>query len=115
MATSVAVLPAKLESILMDVEDILLESANDRTLLAESERQLLVDTERVMTTAVEDGKGFSMPYGLFDLLTDHTDIGTADFVGGVIPTSKALDKWTKSNPLECTEDFDGICRCKFGR
>jgi len=115
MAISVPVLPAKLEEILADVEDILLDHNDDPFLLTGGERNLLVVAEQVLTTAVEDGKGFVMGWEVFDLLTSHTDLRPADFVGGTAPTSPALDKWAKRNSESCTEDFDGICRCNFKR
>lgn len=31
-----------------------------------------------------------------------------------ITYGSALLTWERANPFECTQDFDGICRCKLG-
>jgi hypothetical protein len=113
MATNATIEPTKLEDVLAEVEDLLLDAADDHWLLTESEKEIIVTFEKVATTAVEDGKPVIVGWAMADTLYAHNCIDSADFVGGAWPLSPACAAWVASNPDECTTQFDGYCRCDF--
>jgi hypothetical protein len=105
--------PDKLSDILEETERLLLDHNDDPFLLTGSERAAIVAFEQVATTAVEDGTPVVVNAILSDILRENMLLDSADLVGGAWPLTPEVARWVASNPLDCTSDFDGICRCSF--
>jgi hypothetical protein len=114
MATLTATIrPDKVAEVLAGVEDLLLDHNDDPFLLTGGERAAIVTFEQVATTAIEDGRPLLVGWLMADLLHEQCVLDSADLVGGQWPLSPDAARWVASNPEDCTQHFDGICRCTF--
>ena len=113
VSDKVTIEPTKLADILGEVEDLLLDIADDPALVTEGEREAIAAFEAVATTAVEDGTPVIVGWQLADILHSQCVLDSADLVGGAWPVGPDVARWVSANPEDCTQDFDGICRCDF--
>ena len=114
MATNaVALKPSKMADILEETERLILEHNDDPFIMDGPERAMLNAFEDVLTRAIEDGTAIVVNQAVADLLHEQCVLDSADLVGGEWPLGPEAARWVKRNPEDCTQDFDGICRCSF--